>query len=148
MFVTAEAYRARMCQGVFTHFTREEDASMTSGRLDEELSRMSAIADLIAPRCLMLGNESFAATNGREGSEIGHQVVGALLEAEIEVFFVTHQFDFADSFYRRAEHERSSHHRLLRPGCHRRRPGPAPPCLRNVRRPAGALPRQFRDPRR
>jgi DNA mismatch repair ATPase MutS len=61
---------------------------------------MSTIADQIRPRSLMLFNESFAATNEREGSEIGRQVVGALLEAEIKVLFVTHQFDFAESFYR------------------------------------------------
>ncbi len=100
MFVAAQAYRARVCQGVFTHFIREEDATMTSGRLDEELVRMSAIADQISPHSLILFNESFAATNEREGSEIGRQVVRALLEAEIEVFFVTHQFDFAHSLYR------------------------------------------------
>jgi len=100
MFVTADAYRASVFDGVFTHFIREEDASMTSGRLDEELSRMSTIADEIRPHCLMLFNESFAATNEREGSEIGRQVVSALLDAEITVFFVTHQFDFADGFHR------------------------------------------------
>ena len=64
--------------GIFTHFIREEDATMMSGRLDEELRRMSAIADQISPHCLMLFNESFAATNEREGSEIGRQVVRAL----------------------------------------------------------------------
>jgi DNA mismatch repair ATPase MutS len=100
MFVTAEAYQASVCEGIFTHFVREEDATMTSGRLDEELSRMSAIADQIRPRCLMLFNESFAATNEREGSEIGRQIVRALLEADIRVFFVTHQFDFAESFHK------------------------------------------------
>src|ERR1019366_9674575 len=77
---------------------------MTSGRLDEELGRMSTIADQLRPHCLVLFNESFAATNEREGSEIGRQVVSALLDAEITVFFVTHQFDFADGFHReRAE---------------------------------------------
>jgi MutS domain V len=100
LFVTARTLRASVCAGIFTHFIREEDATMTSGRLDEELSRMSVIADRIGPRCLMLFNESFAATNEREGSEIGRQVVRALLEAGIRVFFVTHQFDFADSFHR------------------------------------------------
>jgi DNA mismatch repair ATPase MutS len=97
MFVAAGSFRASVCQGVFTHFIREEDPTMTSGRLDEELSRMSRIADQIRPHCLMLFNEAFAATNEREGSEIGRQVVDALLEAGIRVFFVTHQFDFADS---------------------------------------------------
>jgi len=100
MFVNSEAYQASVCEGIFTHFVREEDATMTSGRLDEELSRMSAIADQIRPRCLMLFNESFAATNEREGSEIGRQIVRALLEADIKVFFVTHQFDLAESFHK------------------------------------------------
>jgi DNA mismatch repair ATPase MutS len=99
MFVAAATYGASVSVGVFTHFIREEDTSMTSGRLDEELSRMSLIADQIRPHCLMLFNESFAATNEREGSEIGRQVVRALLEAEITVFFVTHQFDFANGFH-------------------------------------------------
>jgi MutS-like protein len=100
LFVTARSYRASMTRGVFTHFIREEDASMTSGRLDEELRRMSAIADRIGPHGLMLFNESFAGTNEREGSEIGRQVVRALLDAEVRVFFVSHRFDFADSFRR------------------------------------------------
>jgi DNA mismatch repair ATPase MutS len=106
MFVVAGSFGSSVCDAVFTHFIREEDATMTSGRLDEELGRMSRIADQIRPRCLMLFNESFAATNEREGSEIGRQVVRALLEAEIRVFFVTHQFDFADSF--RLEHADST----------------------------------------
>ena len=106
LFVTAGSYRADAARGIFTHFIREEDPGMTSGRLDNELWRMSAIADHIGPHCLMLFNESFAGTNEREGSEIGHQVVRALLDAQIKVFFVTHRFDFADRFHRR--HARST----------------------------------------
>ena len=98
LFVTAGTYRANVTRGVFTHFIREEDAGMTSGRLDDELRRMSVIAGRIGPRCLMLFNESFAGTNEREGSEIGRQVVSALLDAGITVFFVTHRFGFAEHF--------------------------------------------------
>jgi MutS domain V len=100
LFVTAQAYQANVTRGIFTHFIREEDPGMTSGRLDDELRRMSAIAGQIGPHYLMLFNESFAGTNEREGSEIGHQVVRALLDAEIKVFFVSHRFDFAERFYR------------------------------------------------
>jgi len=106
LFVTAQSYQADAARGIFTHFIREEDPGMTSGRLDDELWRMSAIADHIGPYCLMLFNESFAGTNEREGSEIGHQVVRALLEAQIKVFFVTHRFDFADRFHR--QHARAT----------------------------------------
>ncbi len=106
LFVTAGSYRADAARGIFTHFIREEDPGMTSGRLDNELWRMNAIADHMGPHFLMLFNESFAGTNEREGSEIGHQVVRALLDAKIKVFFVTHRFDFADRFHRR--HARST----------------------------------------
>ena len=99
IFVPAESFRANVCNGIFTHYKREEDASMKSGKLDEELSRMSAIADTITPYALLLCNESFAATNDREGSEIARQVVRALIEAGVKVFFVTHLFDFAHRFY-------------------------------------------------
>ncbi len=98
MFVTAGSFVASVCQKLFTHFIREEDPDMVSGRLDEELARMSTIVDQVSPGCLVLFNESFAATNEREGSEIGRQVVTALLESAIRVFFVTHNFDLADGF--------------------------------------------------
>jgi DNA mismatch repair ATPase MutS len=100
-FVAAESLRINVCDDVFTHYKREEDETMESGKLDEELARMSEIASHIAPNCLLLCNESFAATNEREGSEIARQVVSALLEAGVKVLFVTHMFDLASSFHRR-----------------------------------------------
>jgi DNA mismatch repair ATPase MutS len=100
MFVGAESFTANVCDGVFTHFKREEDPTMTRGKLEEELSRMSEIADAIRPASLLLCNESFASTNEREGSEIARQVVGALIEAGVKVLFVTHLYDLADGFYR------------------------------------------------
>jgi hypothetical protein len=99
LFVTAKSYQADVARGIFTHFIREEDSGMTSGRLDDELRRMSAIAGQAGPHALVLFNESFAGTNEREGAEIGYQVVRALLEAQIKVFFVTHRYAFADRFH-------------------------------------------------
>ncbi len=100
MFVPALEFQASVCRGVFTHFKREEDASMKSGKLDEELSRMSGIVERITPGCLLLLNESFASTNEREGSEIARQIVRALLEMKVRVLYVTHLFDLAQGFYR------------------------------------------------
>jgi MutS domain V len=101
MFVGAGSLRVNISDGVFTHYKREEDAAMESGKLDEELARMSEIADHITPNCVLLCNESFAATNEREGSEIARQIVTALLEAGVKVLFVTHLFDLASSFRQR-----------------------------------------------
>jgi hypothetical protein len=99
MFVAAAQLRANAVDGVFTHFRREEDASMKSGKFDEELGRMSDIVDVIAPYSLLLFNESFAATNEREGSEIARQIVTALLERPNKVAFVSHQFAFSHGLF-------------------------------------------------
>ncbi|MGH9170759.1 MAG: MutS-related protein [Acidimicrobiales bacterium] len=95
MFVGAESFSSSLCMGTFTHFIREEDATMTSGRLDEELRRMSSIVDELAPDCLVLMNESFSSTTEREGSEIGRQVIAALLDCHVRVICVTHLFTLA-----------------------------------------------------
>jgi hypothetical protein len=93
MFVPAASFRANVCDRVFTHFKREEDPTMVSGKLDEELSRLSDIADRMTPSSLLLCNESFSATNEREGSEIARQVLHALIESGVKVYFVTHLYD-------------------------------------------------------
>ena len=95
MFVGAKEFAGALSAGVFTHYKREEDATMKHGKLDEELARMSAIVDAVRPGALVLFNESFASTNEIEGSEIARQVVTALLDKQIRVFFVTHQYEFA-----------------------------------------------------
>lgn len=101
MLVGASSFRASVGEGLFTHFIREEDETMSSGKLDEELARMSAIVGWLGPRSIVMLNESFAATNEREGSEIARQIVDALLEAGVRVRFVTHQFTLAHGFFAR-----------------------------------------------
>ena len=99
MFVPANAFRANVAERILTHYKREEDATMESGKFDEELRRMDAIADHLIPNALVLFNESFAATNEREGSEIASQIVRALTEQGVKVFFVSHQCEFARVFH-------------------------------------------------
>jgi DNA mismatch repair ATPase MutS len=101
MFVGADSYCANACTGVYTHYKREEDETMESGKLDEELARMSDIADHIHAGCLLLCNESFASTNEREGSQIAREVIDAMLAENIKVMFVTHLFDLAWSYHQR-----------------------------------------------
>ncbi len=99
MFAAAESFSANMCTQIFTHYVREEDATMKSGKLDEELSRFSGVLDQIGPDAIVLFNESFSATNEREGSEIARQITSALLERRVKIFFVTHLYDFAHGVY-------------------------------------------------
>lgn len=95
MFVAASSFSAEISNALFTHFRRPEDPAMKSGKFDEELKRMSGIVNSIRPNCLLLCNESFSATNEREGSEIAYQITTALVDSRVRVFFVTHQYEFA-----------------------------------------------------
>jgi DNA mismatch repair ATPase MutS len=99
MLVPAESFAANIADRLFTHYKREEDTTMESGKFDEELHRMSDIIDQVTPHSMLLFNESFAATYEREGSEIAYQIVRALLELPVKVFFVTHLYEFARVFY-------------------------------------------------
>jgi DNA mismatch repair ATPase MutS len=101
MFVGADAFTSEVCDGVFTHYKREEDTTMESGKWDEELSRMSTLVDRVKSNSVILFNESFASTNEREGSEIAKQIVEALLDRRVKVFYVTHLYHFASSFVAR-----------------------------------------------
>lgn len=95
MFLPARSFTAGLCSSGLTYYKREEHASMRSGKLDEELRRMSEIIDHFDDDALMLFNESFAATNEREGTEIARQIVGTLLDQVARMFFVTHMFEFS-----------------------------------------------------
>jgi hypothetical protein len=95
LFVTANALRVSLAPAVMTHFKREEDAAMKSGKFDEELARMSEIVDHMAPGALVLLNESFASTSEREASEIADEVVEGLRSGGARIIFVTHLFEYA-----------------------------------------------------
>lgn len=101
MFVPGEAFRSAISPGLFTHHKREEDSALKRGKFDEELHRMSEIVNHLTPGSILLLNESFAATDDREGSEIADQVVSALLDRGIRILFVTHLFGFARACFER-----------------------------------------------
>lgn len=99
MPVTAEMYRSGIFPRIFVHFTRREDSSMNSGRLDEELGRMNQIVEHIGDGSLLLLNESFATTTEKEGSVIAYDIVRALNEAGVKILMVTHLLSFANRMY-------------------------------------------------
>jgi DNA mismatch repair ATPase MutS len=104
LFVPAKSFSAEVCRGIFTHYKREEDVTMESGKWDEELSRMSEIVGRLERNSILLLNESFSSTNQREGSEIAGQIVRALLENSVKVLFVTHLYHFARNAFVQKPH--------------------------------------------
>ena len=101
MFAPAASLRLNVVDGLFTHFKREEDVTMKSGKFDEELSRMNAIVDALTPNALILFNELFAATNEREGSEIARQIVSALWNGPTRSCSSATNIAFTHGFYER-----------------------------------------------
>lgn len=103
MFVPAARFEGCLYRNIFTHFTRREDQSMNSGRLDEELRRMDGIVRHVTRDSLVLLNESFATTTEKEGSVIAMELVSALYEGGVTVGMVTHLLAFARKLYARRE---------------------------------------------
>ncbi len=104
LFVCAEDYSSHTSKGIFTHYKREEDKSLKSGKLDEELSRLGRITDFLQEGSLVLFNESFASTNEYEGSEIAKEVLKAFIENGIESIYVTHMYHLtSDPLWKKAK---------------------------------------------
>ncbi|QLY27992.1 DNA mismatch repair protein [Nocardia huaxiensis] len=102
MFVTAGSFTADLREGLHTHFVRAEDATMTHGRLDEELHRLRAITDALPATGMLLCNEPFASTNDRDAAAIAAPIFAALTDAGVKVVVVTHLYEYAR--HRHAEH--------------------------------------------
>lgn len=103
MFVPAAQFESCLYRNIFTHFTRREDQSMNSGRLDEELHRMDAIVRQVTRDSLVLLNESFATTTEKEGAVIAMELVSALYENGVSIGMVTHLLAFARELYAKRE---------------------------------------------
>ena len=99
MFVPAKAMTTQVFQGIYTHFVRNEDTSLTAGKLEEELRRLSRIVDHMKPGSVIFLNESFATTSEREAAQIAEDIVKAFLENDVTCFFVTHIYTYAKKAY-------------------------------------------------
>lgn len=92
LFVSGVSFESNTFVDIFTHFNKEEDKTMESGKLDEELGRLNLIVDEIKPGSLMLFNESFQSTSELEGSTIACDVIRAFNEKGISVVAVSHMY--------------------------------------------------------
>ncbi|MBQ9701006.1 MAG: hypothetical protein IJV71_10360 [Lachnospiraceae bacterium] len=99
MPVPAIWFTAPIYSQIFTHFTRQEDEQLSSGRLREELKRMSSMIDIADSHSLFLFNESFASTTEKEGAKIAYVILKAFYEKNIQTMMVTHLHQLADDLY-------------------------------------------------
>lgn len=98
-YAPAGGYTVPLHPSIVTHFRREEDAELASGKFDEELTRMATLVDDLRPGSLLLSNESFSSTNEREGSQIAADVLRGLADAGVRIVMVTHMFELAERLH-------------------------------------------------
>lgn len=98
MLVPATRFRSSLAPAVHSHFRRAEDDEPGTGKLAEELTRMSAIVDRYRPGDLLLMNESFSSTDEVQAAFIAGDIVDALLRHGVRVLMVTHFHRLAGQF--------------------------------------------------
>ncbi len=111
LFVPAKYMELPIVDGIFTHFDKEEDSNLESGKFDDELRRFDIMISKLKPNSLVILNESFQSTDVHEGSKIGFEIIKALRDSDIRIVLVTHMYDLAmllkneykDSYFLRAE---------------------------------------------
>lgn len=96
MFVAAERFACRSFSILLTHFCHSEEGEM--GRLETELSLLQSLLRHGDRDAILLMNESFSSTSEQAASQLADQVLTALYDAGVSVFFVTHFFRLADGF--------------------------------------------------
>ena len=99
MPVPAYKFSAPIYKQIFTHFSRREDEHLSSGRLREELKRMSEMVSVAESGSIFLLNESFASTTEKEGAKIAKGILQAFYEKGISVVMVTHLFQLSKELY-------------------------------------------------
>jgi len=111
LFVPAKKLEMPIIESLFTHFDKEEDTNLESGKFDDELRRFDLMISKLKKNSLIILNESFQSTDEHEGSKIGFEIIKAFRDSGIRVILVTHMYDLAmllkdeykDSYFLRAE---------------------------------------------
>ena len=116
LFVNAEKLSLPIIYDLFSHFDKEEDKKLESGKFDDELRRFKMMLPSLKKNSLILLNESFQSTSEHEGSKIGFEIISALIDSGIRVILVTHMYDLSmlikdkykdDVYFLRAERSES-----------------------------------------
>jgi len=98
VFVPANNLILPSSGAVHTHFQKEEERTMSYGKFEEEIIRFRKIIESLKAGDYVLMNESFSTTNQVEASVVAKQVVSALIDSKITVFYVTFLQDFLYDF--------------------------------------------------
>jgi len=98
LFVPAESFYIPNPGAVYTHFLREEERTLSYGKFEEEVKRFRGFVGSLKKGDFVIMDESFSTTNQLEASVVAENVVSALIDSGISVFYVTFLQDFIYKF--------------------------------------------------
>ena len=96
--IPAKKASLKVFNKIFSHFPKDEDLEKGSGRLGEEIERISKIVKQIDNNSLIVMNEPFVTTNPNEGLLIMQKTIKKLLTLNCNTLIVTHFLDIYSEF--------------------------------------------------
>jgi DNA mismatch repair ATPase MutS len=109
---------------IYTHFPKDEDIGLGTGRLGEEAARVSKIYQIAENNSLVIFNEPYITTSPIEGLDILIKSLRKFMEMQCIVYLVTHYLDILQksgesndfaSYVMEIKDERKTYKALRRP---------------------------------
>lgn len=98
LLLPCENAKMKIYSKIYSHFPQKEEISNGTGRLGEELQRLSEILSIIDENSLVLLNEPFITTSPEEGLEILKMTIEKFQQHKASVFIVTHYLSVVEHF--------------------------------------------------
>ena len=94
--VPGTAAELPLCDGVLTHFEREEDEKEEDGKLRDDLRRLKKLFDAATPRSVFVINEIFASTTAWDAQVLSRRMLQSIIEKGGPTLLVTFLEELAD----------------------------------------------------
>ncbi len=87
--VPAREAKLGLCDGLHTHFEKEEDLATGSGKLQDDLERIHGIVERVTSRSVVVMNESLTSTTVEDARRLGQVVLEELIDRGVRGVYVT-----------------------------------------------------------
>jgi DNA mismatch repair ATPase MutS len=88
--VPCDFSKVYLFDGIYTHFSNDENLNIDNGKLKEELLRLEKIIEDITPNSILILNELFATTTTYDAYKMGKDLIKYFTKLECLSLYVTH----------------------------------------------------------